>query len=275
MSDDHLTHPEDPDQPAPPGESGPPQDSVVVHRWLLAGLIAVAAVATIVVVVLVVGLMGDDSDPRPQSDDRPTATALPSTRSPTTTTEPAEASTGVEEPTPSASAAAPSATAVRTSTTRTAVPSAAPSTQAPSTTTLAPAPTGPPGVGTTVSFTVAAPGAEDIAGTVTLNGTRRISEPENDFGDDPASGSYLVATFTVSVSAGSTYVSDYDFRAEVADGTTRTPSIGVVNQQMDGTVDAGRQLIGDVAFDLPPGGPVLIYFYGPKPAPLASFRVTG
>lgn len=114
-----------------------------------------------------------------------------------------------------------------------------------------------------------------LAGTVTLNGTRRITSAEGPIGGTPTNGSYLVANFTVAVTSGSGSANPLSFRAQSPDGTTYRSELGVLNKQIDSTeVGAGRQVRGDVAFDAPKGALTLDY-NSPIGGPLATFSITG
>lgn len=128
----------------------------------------------------------------------------------------------------------------------------------------------PPGCRGTVTFTDG-----DSEGTITLNGIRRIESAEGPIGGEPASGSYLVADFTVAFTEGSGSANPLGFRAQGPDGTTYDSELGVLEQQIDSAeIPAGRQVRGEVAFDAPVGE-LLLDYSAPLGGPLATFAVNG
>ncbi|WP_127782850.1 DUF4352 domain-containing protein [Rhodococcus sp. X156] len=276
----------------PAAYSAPAEQNLVpVNRWLLSGLVGVAAIATLAVVALVVALVGRDSTTQPVAYDPPPQAPLPTATTTSVAPTPTEttvlAPPGVEEV--PASTAAPTATRISVPTrvpapaaTVSASPqpaaSAAPAAPRPSpaSTTKPPVsvPPAPASVGSTVPFTLT--GSQPTSGTVTLNSIRRITTSETAYGGKPTSGSYLIANFTVAISSGTTYISPSYSRAQTPDGSTYSAQHSVVNQEMDRSdLSAGRMLRGDVAFDVPQGSSLLLDFGGVGSSPLATFRVTG
>ncbi|WP_347059661.1 DUF4352 domain-containing protein [Blastococcus sp. HT6-30] len=117
------------------------------------------------------------------------------------------------------------------------------------------------------------------AGTVTLNGIRRITAPEAEYSSaTPVNGSWLVADVTVQVSErrepGALLVSSYDFRAQDEAGIVYPADNAPLRTSLSMDLTAGRQVRGEVAFDAPEG-PLLIDWAPSFDGPTATWQVTG
>jgi hypothetical protein len=111
------------------------------------------------------------------------------------------------------------------------------------------------------------------AGTITLNAVRTMATAEGPIGGPPQKGIYLVADVTVKVESGTLSANPLFFSVAAPDGTTFESELGVLNNQISSNdVHAGRQVRGEVAFDVPRGQPLLMDFriFGP---PVATFGI--
>ena len=134
----------------------------------------------------------------------------------------------------------------------------------------APAPEALPGIGQPASWD-----GFGSAGTLTVNSTRRITSPESPIGTPPENGSYLVVNVTVQATKGSVDVNPLYFRAQSEGGDTKSAEITALAEQLaPGPVAAGRQVRGDVAFDVAEGA-ILLDFTTPFSQPLATVSFTG
>jgi hypothetical protein len=116
-------------------------------------------------------------------------------------------------------------------------------------------------------------------GSITLNGVRRITEPETEYSSaTPAHGSWLVADVTVQVDErrepGALLVSAYDFTAQDESGIVYPADSNPLENTLSTEVVAGRQVRGEVAFDAPEG-PLLIDWSPGFDGPTATFSVGG
>jgi hypothetical protein len=129
-------------------------------------------------------------------------------------------------------------------------------------------------VGETVQFDGGA-----TVGSITLNGVRRITEPETEYTNaTPTHGSWLVADVTVQVEErrepGALLVSGYDFTAQDEAGLIYPADSAPLENTLSTEVVAGRQVRGEVAFDAPEG-PLLVDWSPGFGGPAATFRVDG
>ena len=116
-------------------------------------------------------------------------------------------------------------------------------------------------------------------GSITLNGVRRITEPEAEYTDaTPTHGSWLVADVTVQVAErrepGALLVSSFDFTAQDEAGIVYPDDSMPLETTLSTEVMPGRQVRGDVAFDTPKG-PLLIDWSPGFDGPTATVRVDG
>jgi plastocyanin len=126
----------------------------------------------------------------------------------------------------------------------------------------------------TVGDTVAFENFDGTAGTVTLNKVRTMTTAEGPIGGSPTHGIYLVADVTLKSTSGSLSSNPLWFQVSTSDGTTYQSELGVLNNQLPSQdVPAGRQVRGEVAFDVPTGQPFLLDFILAGGDPLATFSI--
>ena len=116
-------------------------------------------------------------------------------------------------------------------------------------------------------------------GTITLNGVRRIAEPEAEYSSAvPTNGSWLVIDVTVQVASrtdpGGALISSYDFTVQDPTGLVYPSDSMALETSLSTEVLPGRQVRGEVAFDAPAG--VLLLDWAPGlGTPLVTFEITG
>ncbi|SEO75321.1 DUF4352 domain-containing protein [Trujillonella endophytica] len=116
-------------------------------------------------------------------------------------------------------------------------------------------------------------------GTITVNGLRRVSEPETSYSSAvPTHGSWLVVDVTVQVASrtepGAALISAYDFTVQDDGGVIYDSDTSVLESTLSAELVPGRQVRGEVAFDAPAGALLLDWSPG-FDGPLVTFSING
>ncbi|WP_369254097.1 DUF4352 domain-containing protein [Geodermatophilus amargosae] len=113
------------------------------------------------------------------------------------------------------------------------------------------------------------------AGSVTLNGVRRVPQPESSYSDAvPTHGSWLVIDVTIASTTGEIPYNVYDWTVSTPDGNVQDYDYSVLEEALgSGTVLPGRIVRGEVAFDVPEGQLFIDYSLGFEV--VTTFEITG
>jgi hypothetical protein len=127
----------------------------------------------------------------------------------------------------------------------------------------------PQGVGATEHWTNGA----GNSGTITITAAhRQAPKTAGYFPEHPAAGSWLIVNVTVHVDTGQADVNQYVFAAQGPDGVEHQGVSTPLNDMLSATVTAGRQVSGQIAFDIPAGHNFIDWVPGGGP-PLATFHI--
>jgi hypothetical protein len=124
--------------------------------------------------------------------------------------------------------------------------------------------------------TVAWKDALGNTGTITISSPRRV-QPQPQYDEHPAAGSWLVVDVTVQVTKGTAEVDYMGFEAQGADGLMHQGTSAPLTddaEMLSTGLAAGRSVSGQVGFDIP-AGHALVDWEAAIGPPLATFSVQG
>ena len=113
------------------------------------------------------------------------------------------------------------------------------------------------------------------AGSVTLNGIRRVPQTEQSYSDAvPTHGSWLVIDVAISSTTGELPYNPYDWTVSTPNGNVQDYDYNVLEEDLgSGTVLPGRIVRGELAFDVPEGQLFIDYSLGFEV--VTTFEITG